>query len=145
MTPVLQALADRLCGGRLVFVLEGGYNLALARGTHSVLQVLAGAEASEPGVPVAWKRLTEPCSFTEKLSAALRPTKSLPLPIIYRRSARYQCAFARTFVSFHGIVVLRFPSLECFGDVLRDIFHGSIAVQQVTAALGQLQAELTFR
>lgn len=51
MTAVLQALADRLCDGRLVFVLEGGYNLeSLARGAHSVLQVLAGAEASEPGV-----------------------------------------------------------------------------------------------
>lgn len=51
MTAVLQELADRICEGRLVFVLEGGYNLeSLARGTHAVLQVLAGAEATEPGV-----------------------------------------------------------------------------------------------
>lgn len=51
MTAVVQELADSVCEGRLVFVLEGGYNLeSLARGTHSVLQVLAGAEATEPGV-----------------------------------------------------------------------------------------------
>ncbi len=50
MTAVVQQLADNICDGRLVFILEGGYNLeSLARGTHSVLKVLAGEEATEPG------------------------------------------------------------------------------------------------
>jgi acetoin utilization deacetylase AcuC-like enzyme len=51
MTGILQSLARRLCGGRLVFVLEGGYNLiSLSRGVRSVLKVLAGEEPPVPGV-----------------------------------------------------------------------------------------------
>ncbi|MAL97023.1 histone deacetylase family protein [Hydrocarboniclastica marina] len=54
MTGIVQELADRLCNGRLVMVLEGGYNLeALARGVHTVLEVMAGGdypEIVEPGV-----------------------------------------------------------------------------------------------
>ncbi|WP_280546486.1 histone deacetylase [Halomonas sp. 11-S5] len=51
MTGILQRLARRQCGGRLVFVLEGGYNLiSLSRGVRSVLQVLAGDEPREPGL-----------------------------------------------------------------------------------------------
>jgi len=51
MTGILQSLARQQCGGRLVFVLEGGYNLiSLSRGVRSVLQVLAGDEAPEPGL-----------------------------------------------------------------------------------------------
>lgn len=50
MTGILKALAHRHCQGRLVFVLEGGYNLiSLSRGVRAVLQVLAGAEPPEPG------------------------------------------------------------------------------------------------
>ncbi|TDR52996.1 acetoin utilization deacetylase AcuC-like enzyme [Halomonas ventosae] len=50
MTGILQSLARRQCGGRLVFVLEGGYNLiSLSRGVRSVLKVLAGDEPPEPG------------------------------------------------------------------------------------------------
>ncbi|ATJ81944.1 histone deacetylase [Halomonas beimenensis] len=50
LTGILQDLAARLCGGRLAFVLEGGYNLeSLSRGAHSVLSVLAGATPPEPG------------------------------------------------------------------------------------------------
>ncbi len=50
MTGILQALARRQCGGRLVFVLEGGYNLiSLSRGVRSVLCVLAGEAPPEPG------------------------------------------------------------------------------------------------
>ncbi len=49
MTAIVQQLADRLCGGRLAMVLEGGYHLeSLSRGVHSVLQVLAGGEATDP-------------------------------------------------------------------------------------------------
>jgi acetoin utilization deacetylase AcuC-like enzyme len=41
MTRILRALADDLCGGRLVFVLEGGYSPAgLRDGTTAVLQAM---------------------------------------------------------------------------------------------------------
>ncbi|XKE44649.1 histone deacetylase [Halomonas organivorans] len=50
MTSMLKTLARRHCEGRLVFVLEGGYNLiSLSRGVRSVLRVLAGDEPPEPG------------------------------------------------------------------------------------------------
>lgn len=50
MTGILQALAREQCGGRLVFVLEGGYNLiSLSRGVSAVLRVLAGEAPPEPG------------------------------------------------------------------------------------------------
>ncbi|WP_197911907.1 histone deacetylase family protein [Kineobactrum salinum] len=49
MTGVLRQLARRHCQGRLVFVLEGGYNLeSLANGVHAVLQVLTGGEVPPP-------------------------------------------------------------------------------------------------
>ena len=51
MTSVLQAVARKHCHGRLVCVLEGGYNTeSLARGVHSVLEVLAGGSVPEPRV-----------------------------------------------------------------------------------------------
>ncbi len=51
MTGILQSLARQQCQGRLVFVLEGGYNLiSLSRGVRSVLQVLAGDQPLEPGL-----------------------------------------------------------------------------------------------
>jgi len=51
MTGILQSLARQQCGGRLVFVLEGGYNLiSLSHGVRSVLQVLTGDEPPEPGL-----------------------------------------------------------------------------------------------
>lgn len=51
MTRILQNLARQQCGGRLVFVLEGGYNLiSLSHGVKSVLEVLAGEEPPEPGL-----------------------------------------------------------------------------------------------
>ena len=41
MTLVLRALADELCGGRLVFVLEGGYSATgLRDGTTAVLEAM---------------------------------------------------------------------------------------------------------
>lgn len=52
MTTIIQELADIHCQGRLAMVLEGGYNLeSLARGTHTVLKVLAGNAAPEPVEP----------------------------------------------------------------------------------------------
>ncbi|WP_404470664.1 histone deacetylase [Vreelandella venusta] len=51
MTRILQNLARQQCRGRLVFVLEGGYNLiSLSHGVKSVLEVLAGEEPPEPGL-----------------------------------------------------------------------------------------------
>lgn len=51
MTGIVQDLARRHCDGRLVFVLEGGYNLtSLSQGVRSVLDVLAGSEPPVPGV-----------------------------------------------------------------------------------------------
>lgn len=51
---IVQRLADTYCDGRLVMVLEGGYNTeTLARCTHRVIEVMAGADPSpvrEPGV-----------------------------------------------------------------------------------------------
>jgi acetoin utilization deacetylase AcuC-like enzyme len=46
---IVQAIADRLCGGRLAVILEGGYHLeSLAHGTRAVLEVLAGAQPQDP-------------------------------------------------------------------------------------------------
>lgn len=48
LTRIVQDIADRHCDGRLVFVLEGGYNLtSLSRGVHAVLEVLVGGDAPE--------------------------------------------------------------------------------------------------
>ncbi len=45
LTSIVQGIADKHCDGRLALVLEGGYNLtSLARGVHTVLQVLAGGD-----------------------------------------------------------------------------------------------------
>ncbi|WP_291831470.1 histone deacetylase [Marinobacter sp.] len=51
MTGIVQQIADKHCNGRLVMVLEGGYNTeSLSRGVHTVLQVLAGSVPPEPKV-----------------------------------------------------------------------------------------------
>lgn len=61
MTGIVRELARRHCDGRLVFVLEGGYNLeSLSRGARSVLTVLAGAEPPRPGI----------CGVAEVMEAA---------------------------------------------------------------------------
>jgi acetoin utilization deacetylase AcuC-like enzyme len=49
LTGFLQQLAEQHCDGRLVFVLEGGYNLeSLSNGTRAVLAVLAGNTVPVP-------------------------------------------------------------------------------------------------
>jgi len=46
---IIKGLADELCGGRLVFSLEGGYNLnALAASVKSTFDVLLGNETDDP-------------------------------------------------------------------------------------------------
>lgn len=54
MTRIVQALADDLCGGRLCFVLEGGYALTgLASGTTATLRALTEAPGdARPPPPV---------------------------------------------------------------------------------------------
>lgn len=47
MTAVLCDLADELCGGRIAFVLEGGYREALSVCVRAVLDVLAGGPVPE--------------------------------------------------------------------------------------------------
>jgi acetoin utilization deacetylase AcuC-like enzyme len=50
MTALVRALADDVCGGRLVFALEGGYSLTgLREGTDAVLDVLLAPET--PALP----------------------------------------------------------------------------------------------
>ncbi|MGH8128429.1 MAG: histone deacetylase family protein [Gammaproteobacteria bacterium] len=63
MAGIVQDIADRHCGGRLVMVLEGGYHLeSLSHGVHTVLEVLAGAEPVEPQ-PAGIPEVTEAAEF----------------------------------------------------------------------------------
>ncbi len=53
MTHIVRALADELCGGRLCFVLEGGYALTgLAAGTTATLGALTRAESGPALAPI---------------------------------------------------------------------------------------------
>jgi acetoin utilization deacetylase AcuC-like enzyme len=46
MTSAVKQLAQEVCGGRLVLLLEGGYNLdALAQSVHGCIEVLSGARS----------------------------------------------------------------------------------------------------
>jgi acetoin utilization deacetylase AcuC-like enzyme len=60
MTAALRALAEEMCGGRLVAVTEGGYNLrALAECLRSAVHVLSDESAPPvewPGSPIASSR-----------------------------------------------------------------------------------------
>ncbi|WP_273206058.1 histone deacetylase [Marinobacter subterrani] len=48
ITRIVQDIADTHCEGRLVFALEGGYNLtSLSHGVHAVLETLAGGDVPE--------------------------------------------------------------------------------------------------
>jgi acetoin utilization deacetylase AcuC-like enzyme len=54
LTHLLRALAEELCGGRAVFLLEGGYaDSGLHEGVSAVLDVLAEDEPSAVAVPEA--------------------------------------------------------------------------------------------
>ena len=54
MTRVVAELADELCGGRLAFVLEGGYAASgLEDGTDAVVKALLDPSAQAPPVPEA--------------------------------------------------------------------------------------------
>ncbi len=57
MTTELVRLAGRLCGGRIVFVLEGGYNLdALSYGVNNIARILLGDAPTDPLGPSPSKR-----------------------------------------------------------------------------------------
>ena len=52
MSHIVRALADELCGGRCLFVLEGGYAAeGLYEGTAAVLEALLAQTALPPGTP----------------------------------------------------------------------------------------------
>ena len=52
MTAIVRDIADRHCDGRLAMVLEGGYHTeSLAHGVRATLEVMAGADPEDPGVP----------------------------------------------------------------------------------------------
>jgi acetoin utilization deacetylase AcuC-like enzyme len=52
MADTVRALADETCGGRLLFVLEGGYALSgLYEGTRAVLDALLAERAEVPATP----------------------------------------------------------------------------------------------
>lgn len=52
ITGIVMELAERHCNGRLALMLEGGYHLeSLARGTRTVLEVLAGGDPPIPQEP----------------------------------------------------------------------------------------------
>lgn len=49
MTRELMQLAERVCGGKIVFVMEGGYNLdALSYGVNNIARILLGDEPTDP-------------------------------------------------------------------------------------------------
>jgi len=49
MCSATKALADSVCGGRLVLLLEGGYSLpGLSQSVHACVEVLAGRRDSFP-------------------------------------------------------------------------------------------------
>jgi hypothetical protein len=48
MSAIMHALARSLCGGRIAFILEGGYSLAgLREGTEAVLETLTATSPIE--------------------------------------------------------------------------------------------------
>ena len=48
MTRALREVAEQLCEGKLLVVLEGGYNLeAMSNGTEAVIRALSGMDAPE--------------------------------------------------------------------------------------------------
>ena len=52
MTQIVRALAEELCGGRVAFVLEGGYALSgLAEGTRAVLEAMLSPTVKIPTIP----------------------------------------------------------------------------------------------
>jgi acetoin utilization deacetylase AcuC-like enzyme len=76
MTAIVRALADELSGGRMLFVLEGGYSLrGLREGTQAVL---AGLLGEPPALPAA--RDLVPGSALERLVARSAQVHAARIP-----------------------------------------------------------------
>lgn len=76
MTRVLLSLADECCDGRLVLVLEGGYNVqGLAKSVRAVLQELLGETcATEETLNRMMANTDESCSrLIGKVREKIRP------------------------------------------------------------------------
>ena len=57
MTSELVRMAERFCGGKIVFVLEGGYNLdALSYGVNNIARILLGDTPTDPLGPSPSRR-----------------------------------------------------------------------------------------
>jgi acetoin utilization deacetylase AcuC-like enzyme len=73
----LRALAGRLCGGRLVFLLEGGYHAeAVGESVCEVFLALLGRPSLEAGAAVELPQ-PEPVEETGRLVAQLRQIHGL--------------------------------------------------------------------
>jgi acetoin utilization deacetylase AcuC-like enzyme len=73
MSAIARALADDLCGGRISFVLEGGYAVSgLEDGTNAVLDVIAGEDSPElpKSAPVSTGKVLD--SIVEQVARAHR-------------------------------------------------------------------------
>jgi len=79
MAQVVRAMADELCGGRLLFVLEGGYALSgLEQGTRSVLDALLPGEPA----PLPPTEMLEPGSTLAGVLAQVAAVHSARIPDI---------------------------------------------------------------
>ncbi len=77
MVRIIKGLADELCGGRLVFTLEGGYNLtALATGIKATFDVLLGNTDIEDPLGQSSRRFATPSIAS--LIKAIKETHNLP-------------------------------------------------------------------
>jgi acetoin utilization deacetylase AcuC-like enzyme len=71
----LRDLATRLCGGRIVFLLEGGYDLTgLAGGAADSFRALLGVAPAAADATAARALLAEPA---EKVQAMLREVRAV--------------------------------------------------------------------
>jgi len=76
MVKIIKQLADELCSGRLVFTLEGGYNLtALAASVKATFDVLLGNTSIEDPLGQSPHRLAAPT--TNPLIKAIREIHNL--------------------------------------------------------------------
>ena len=80
LAALVRALADDLCGGRLAFVLEGGYSASgLFEGTTAVLEaLLAGLIAPAPALPAA--AALAPGSALERIVARVAAAHGARIP-----------------------------------------------------------------
>ncbi len=77
MAKIIKGLADELCGGRLVFTLEGGYNLnALAASVKATFDVLLGSSSLDDPLGGSPRRFESP--NIDRLIAVVKEIHKLP-------------------------------------------------------------------